>query len=145
MVLSEGQSSVYLLEKDTVASGTTSKSAGLVIKNHKTNMGSRLASKTLHDIHHFCHSQNFNSFSKVGTHNPITNTTTPDDGYVDPYQLTQCYIKGAQRFGLKVFENCHVYSIEKATNKEKRPLYIINKAIVAENVYNATGSSAYTI
>ena len=145
MVLSEGQSSVYLLEKNTVASGTTSKSAGIIIKNHKTNMGSRLASKTLHDIHHFCHSQHFNSFSKVGTHNHVTNTTTPDDGYVDPYQLTQCYMKGAQRFGVKVFENCPVYSIEKTTNKDKRHLYIINKAVVAENVYNATGFRAYTI
>ena len=84
MVLSEGQSSVFLLEKDTVASGTTSKSAGIIIKSHKTNIGTRLASKTLQDIHHFCHSQHFDSFSKVGTHNPVTNTTTPDDGYVDP-------------------------------------------------------------
>ena len=145
MVLSEGKSSVCLLERDTIASGTTSKSAGIIIKNHKTNIGNRLASKTLHDIHSFCHSQHFDSFSKVGTYNHVTNTTTPDDGYVDPYQLTQCYIKGAQRFGVKVLQNCSVYSIEKTTSKDNRPLYIINRSIVAENVYNTTGFCAYTI
>ena len=50
---SNDKSSVCLLEQNSIASGTTSKSAGIIIKNHKTDIASELAIRTLNDLNSF--------------------------------------------------------------------------------------------
>ena len=88
--------SVCLLERDSIASGTTSKSAGIIIRNHKTEISSMLAARTLDDISTLSQSKKLSSFAKVGTHNVVNNNTTIEDGHVDPYELTNCYINEAR-------------------------------------------------
>ena len=47
------KTSVCLLEQHGIASGMTSKSAGIIIKDHKTDIATELASRTLRDLNKF--------------------------------------------------------------------------------------------
>ena len=133
------KTSVCLLEQHGIASGTTSKSAGIIIKDHKTDIATELASRTLSDLNKFSNLNELDSFSRVGTYNPAKNITTVEDGYVDPYELTCCYIKQARKCGLTVFENYMVQRIDTLPTENKENLFLVNNDIYAKNIYNATG------
>ena len=143
--VSETKSSVCLLEQNNIASGTTSKSAGVIIKNHKTGLATQLAARTLDDINLFSESKKLQSFTKVGTYNPVKDIKTTEDGFVDPYELTHCYTKQAQKYGLKLLENYLVRRIEKIHTGTNKYLFVINNDIYAQNVYNTTGMWASSI
>ena len=133
------KTSVCLLEQHGIASGTTSKSAGIIIKDHKTDIATELASQTLSDLKKFSKSNELDSFLRVGTYNLARNITSIEDGYVDPYELTYCYTKQARKFGLKVFENYKVQRIDTVPTGNKENLFLVNNDIYAKNIYNATG------
>ena len=141
----EIKSSVCLLEKYSIASGTTSKSAGVIIKTHKTELATKLAARTLHDLNSFTKSKQLDSFAKVGTFSPIRNIKTTEDGFVDPYQLTHCYTKEARKHGVRLLENYPVERIDKIYTGNNEYIFSINNDIYAQNVYNTTGIWASAI
>ena len=135
----QGQQSVCLIEGGTIASGTTSKSAGIIITKHKTQLGNLLATRTLDDVKNFCVTDSKDIFINIGTYNLSTKQQSTEDGFVDPYQLTRCYIKNAKRLGANIVENCPALNIQTVKGKDKQHHFLVNNDIHAENVYNTTG------
>ena len=151
--------SVCLIEKNTIGSGTTSKSAGIIIENHKTDIGTKLAEQTLLDLKTLPI-----DYNRVGT-NPSTGVGS---GWVDPYQMVQALIQKARANSAVIKENTKVLSINKQLfggprGEIREECYVVNtkqpnytseyrrknkiihpKRIVADKIYNLSGVSAQT-
>ncbi len=66
---------------------------------------------------------------------------TPDDGHVDPTNVTMSMAAGARQKGVRIFRNCRATNITQATNGE----WIVETArgtITCEHVVNAGGTYA---
>jgi glycine/D-amino acid oxidase-like deaminating enzyme len=149
---------ICLIEKNTIGSGTTANSAGIIITNHKNNIANKMAEITYNDINSF----NIN-FSQVGTIDVKENINTKN-GYIDPNDLAYYYANRAKQNGSYIIDNTKVSNIykdkdidkvsniykdkdiDKDKDKVKDINYIIkinnDEYICAKNIYNMTGISA---
>ncbi|SLN52121.1 FAD-dependent oxidoreductase [Ruegeria meonggei] len=66
---------------------------------------------------------------------------TPDDGHVDPTNVTMAMATGARQKGVRIFRNCRVTNITQAANGEWR-VETEQGTITCEHVVNAGGTYA---
>jgi 4-methylaminobutanoate oxidase (formaldehyde-forming) len=77
-------------------------------------------------------------FPLIGTGGVVGAAFIADDGYVDPYSLTQCYARGIRAAGGRVFEGAMVTSLARAGD---RVTHVVTDqgTIEADIVVNAAG------
>ena len=154
---------IAIIEKNTFGSGQTGRAAGLVLHNHHSYLGRKLAAYTSYDINQLKkkHNINYNKTGSVQLCKMINNYETilspwirknnciripsrefqnynERDGYVNPYDLTMAYIHAAKQSGVITLENTEITHINK-DNPNYLTIYHQNDSIQTENIINATG------
>ena len=146
----EHGNSICVLDRATVGSGQTSRSAGIVLHEHKNSIGVELAKQTGDDIFKdlAVHTGDI-ILEQPGSYNATTRVLNTQDFFVDPQSLVTGYLRRAKQLvaessssALRLHENTDVQEIfvnlEDKGNAGVR-LQTSSGVITADCVYLAAG------
>ena len=142
-----GDNFICVLDRATTGSGQTSRSAGIVLHQHKTPVGTALAKQTATDVFGdlAVHTDDI-ILEQPGSLNATTGVLNAHDFFVDPHSLVTSYLKRAKALvatsslnPLSIQENTDVESIKSDKENGVVQLRTSSGAITADRVYIATG------